>query len=206
MAETQNVNPIIPLTLLEAVRELDQFTIPSAEEYDNELTPVRLGRSPTVSAEIERYEGLLKRRRGVEPGEVVQLLRLVGRRSDAGVAFNQAGRSAGQRALRRLPTSLRLAHRVVPFVRNRIGLASAERIVSQVFGGTMSADGVREVVITANPPSAVATPGGAACGFYAAALAEVLRTLTDFDGAMVHDSCMARGDTTCRWHTNPAAS
>ena len=46
-----------------------------------------------------------------------------------------------------------------------------------------------------------ATPDGAACGFYAAALAELLRHLVDFEGAMDHTSCRARGEERCEWRT-----
>jgi predicted hydrocarbon binding protein len=38
-----------------------------------------------------------------------------------------------------------------------------------------------------------------ACGFFGAALAELLRTFTDFDGALFHTECRARGATVCRW-------
>jgi predicted hydrocarbon binding protein len=48
-------------------------------------------------------------------------------------------------------------------------------------------------------PSAAATPDGAACAFYGAAFAELLRQLTDFDGAMLHVRCRARGDDACVW-------
>jgi len=49
------------------------------------------------------------------------------------------------------------------------------------------------------PLSLRALPDGQACSFYGAALAETLRVLTGFEGAMVHMGCRGRGDDTCRW-------
>jgi hypothetical protein len=51
----------------------------------------------------------------------------------------------------------------------------------------------------AKPLSILAMPDGAACTFYGSTLAELLRVLTGFEGAMVHEHCRGRGDLTCRW-------
>ena len=53
-------------------------------------------------------------------------------------------------------------------------------------------------VIT-EPPSARSTPAGVGCGFYGSAMAEILRAVTDFDGAMFHVRCCSRGDSVCQW-------
>ena len=45
----------------------------------------------------------------------------------------------------------------------------------------------------------LATPEGQACTFYGSALAEILRLLTGFEGAMAHERCRARGDDRCFW-------
>jgi hypothetical protein len=97
---------------------------------------------------------------------------------------------------------MRIAHKVAPErVRQRIGLAAATRLAARVFGATLLPDSRDGVAATAHPAATQATPEGVGCSFYGAALAELLRALTDFDGAMLHDSCMARGDECCRWHT-----
>jgi predicted hydrocarbon binding protein len=57
------------------------------------------------------------------------------------------------------------------------------------------------IVAVANPGWAEAMLDGTACGFYGAALAELLRELTAFEGAMIHVSCGAKGDDCCRWQT-----
>ena len=46
-----------------------------------------------------------------------------------------------------------------------------------------------------------ATPDGSSCTFFAAALAELLRHLQDFEGAVTHSRCRARGDAVCEWRT-----
>ena len=48
-----------------------------------------------------------------------------------------------------------------------------------------------------------ATPDGAACGLWAAALAELLRLLTGFEGAMRHTACRALGAAACEWRAAP---
>jgi hypothetical protein len=44
-----------------------------------------------------------------------------------------------------------------------------------------------------------ATPSGAACDLFGAALNELLRRFVPSDGALVHTSCCARGDAACHW-------
>jgi hypothetical protein len=51
----------------------------------------------------------------------------------------------------------------------------------------------------AEPLSIVAMPDGGACAFYGAAYGELLRLLTGFEGAMLHDRCRSRGDDACVW-------
>lgn len=52
----------------------------------------------------------------------------------------------------------------------------------------------------ATPLSIDALPEGQGCGFYSAAFSELLRCLTGFEGALVHDSCLGRGADACAWH------
>ena len=53
--------------------------------------------------------------------------------------------------------------------------------------------------VVPQPLSLLALADGQACSYYGAALAELLRALTGFEGAMVHARCRGRGDDTCRW-------
>jgi len=200
--DAKHVNAIIPLAVLQAVRTIDQSVPDHSAEYQREFTPKRLGMSPTVTAQIERYRQLALRGDEVDDEEVVQLFRLVGRRADAGLAFSQGGRLAARHALQQIPGAVRLAHKMAPpGTRRRIGLHSATRLTERVFAAAMSVDPEQGVVVEARPTTTVVTPAGVGCSFYSAALAEMLRSVTDFEGAMLHDVCMARGDDRCRWHT-----
>ncbi len=194
--DTKRVSAIVPLAILQTVRHLDQRVPEGLDEYR------RLGNSTTVAAEIERYRKLVRGGADVAAEEVVQLFRLIARRPDAGLAFSDAGRRAAHEAAEGLSVATRCALRVAPpFLRRRLGLASAMRIAVRVFGINMVIDEHDGIVADADLPSAHGSPDGTGCGFFAAALAELLRMLTDFDGAMVHAACRTRGDGTCRWHT-----
>jgi len=200
--DATRINAIIPLAVLQSVRSLDQQGPGRAPHYPEDLAPKRLGMNPTVMAQIERYGKLAHKGGLVDIGEVGQLFRLVGRRSDAGLVFNQGGRWAARRALSRISTTTRLAHKVAPArMQNRIGVAIMRRLAGRVFGITVSLDETCGIVATANPEWAEVTLDGTSCGFYGAALAELLRELTEFDGAMIHVACSARGDGGCRWQT-----
>jgi len=196
------INAIIPLAVLQSVRSLDRQGPEHAPHYPEDLAPKRLGMNPTIMAQIERYAQLVKKGGFVDVGEAGQLFRLVGRRSDAGLVFNQGGRWAAQRALSRISTMRRIARRVAPSgLSDRLGIASVRRLADKVFGISVSLHGTSGVAAVADPAWAEATLDGTSCGFYGAALAEMLRELTEFDGAMIHVACSARGDDGCRWQT-----
>jgi hypothetical protein len=86
----------------------------------------------------------------------------------------------------------------------RIGFRLARSAAGEVFDTTLTREGRDGVATREDNLPVQATPDGAACGFYAAALAELLRQLMDFEGSMVHSSCRARGDARCEWRTSPS--
>ena len=55
-----------------------------------------------------------------------------------------------------------------------------------------------------DPLSILAVPDGAACAFYGSAYGELLRYLTAFEGAMLHERCRSRGDDACVWRSAAA--
>ena len=86
----------------------------------------------------------------------------------------------------------------------RITLRSVARLVRTIFDGELSSSPpVVEFKMTA-PLSIVALPGGEACLFYGSAYLELLRGLTGFEGALLHEHCRARGDDACFWRTATA--
>jgi hypothetical protein len=100
------------------------------------------------------------------------------------------------------------------FLRNAVGFSSARRAARSVLEASVQRDrtrapaggrdGAQVIVVMADPPSAAATADGTACGFYGSAVAELLRALTEFDGALYHVRCRSRGDAACEWRSgNP---
>ncbi|HEY6854252.1 MAG TPA: hypothetical protein VI139_08390, partial [Gemmatimonadales bacterium] len=96
------VHSILPLAVLEAVRNLDTPVEDGLSEFAEELLVKRLGLSSTVAMQLERYEDLVRRDARVDTGQLEALLRLVGRRPDAELVFADAGRRAARRAARRV--------------------------------------------------------------------------------------------------------
>ena len=193
---------ILPLAVLQAMRHLDSPRDEEAAEYVDELLKKRLGLSDTVAAQIARYELVALRDQAVTADELEQILRLVGRRTDASLVFADGGRRAARRAMTRLSPPTRWAARRLPrFLRRLIGYRAARRCAADVFAASFSRIGRGAAFVIRDPPSVRATPDGAACGFYAAAFAELLRELVDFDGGVLHPSCRSRGEVRCEWRS-----
>jgi len=182
------VHSIVPLTVLEAVKNLDTPVEDGLTEFAEELLVKRLGLSPTVAMQLAEYEQLVRRDARVDAAHVEALLRLVGRRPDADLVFADAGRRAARRAVRRVFGPLRL-----------FGHFAARRAARAVLGADLIRERHVPVARVADPIAINATPDGAACGFYGAALAELLRLLVGYEGAMLHTTCRATGAAACEW-------
>ena len=182
------VHSIVPLTVLEAVKNLDTPVEDGLTEFAEELLVKRLGLSPTVAMQLAEYEQLVRRDARVDSAHVEALLRLVGRRPDADLVFADAGRRAARRAVRRVFGPLRL-----------FGHFAARRAARVVLGADLIRERHVPVARVADPIAINATPDGAACGFYGAALAELLRLLVGYEGAMLHTACRATGAAACEW-------
>jgi predicted hydrocarbon binding protein len=190
------IHSIVPLAVLEAIRNLDTPVEDGLGEFADELLAKRLGLSATVRVQLAEYEALVRRDGRVSPPHVEALLRLVGRRPDADLVFADAGRRVARRVVRRAFIGARLAAQIAPGV---IGFWVARGAVRAVLGGELRRE-ARVPVATIRDPLAVrATPDGAACGLYAAAFAELLRLFTGFEGAMLHTACRAGGADRCEW-------
>jgi hypothetical protein len=191
---------IIPLALFEAVRALDLPTDDGLEEFHDELVVKRLGMNRTVVAQIGRYDRLARSDKRVDGEEVAALLRLVGRRADAGLVYAEAGRRAARRAARRGSGTLRLLRHMLPA---GFGRLLARRAAADVFGVALRRDRATEAGTMDETIALRATPDGAACAFFGSAVAELLRIFTPFDGALLHDACRGRGDGACHWRAGP---
>lgn len=201
-----SVPALIPLSLLEAIRNLDTPVEDGLEELAEEIVVRRLGLSPTVAAQIQRYRQVADKDGGIDVAEVVSVLRLVGRRADAPLVFADAGRRAARYAARARARPARALARLSPSrIGERIALGAAARLAREVFGGELRARAEGSDVSMAEPLSILALPDGAACAFYGAVYGELLRGLTAFEGAMLHEQCRARGGEACVWRSAAAA-
>ena len=194
------VHSILPLAVLEAVRNLDTPVEDGLAEFADELLVKRLGLSSTVAMQLTQYEALVRRDARVDPALVEALLRLVGRRPDADLVFADAGRRAARRAVRRLSVVSRLAAHLAP---NALGYTVARRAARAVLGGELRREQQVPVARVRDTLAVSATPDGAACGVYGAAFAELLRLLIGFEGAMLHTACRATGAAQCEWRAAP---
>lgn len=196
---------LIPLSLLEAIRNLDTPVEDGLDELADEIVVRRLGLSPTVAAQIQRYRETAQRRGTVDQDEIISVFRLVGRRSDAPLVFADAGRRAARYAARGRGRSSRTLARLSPRAfAHRIALRSVARLAREVFGGELQARSLPLEIRMREPLSIAALPGGEACLFFGSAYLELLRCLTGFEDALLHERCRSRGDSACLWRTAPA--
>lgn len=196
---------IIPLSLLEAMRNLDTPVEDGLDELGEELTTKRLGLSLTVAAQIERYREADRREERVGDEEVVAVFRLVSRRADADLVYADAGRRTARYAARKVPGIQRTLLRMAPAtLHRRFGLTAAARVADRLLRATLRPHGAAARVEMRESLATRADAAGPGCRFYGAAFAELLRVLTGFEGAMVHEGCKGRGDSTCRWAATAA--
>ena len=197
-----SVPALIPLSLLEAIRNLDTPVEDGLDELAEEIVVRRLGLSATVAAQIQRYRQSTERGVGVDLDETVSVFRLVGRRPDAALVFADAGRRAARYAAKARGRSSRTLVKLSPrALARRLALRSVSRLTQSIFDGDLKARAdVVEVRMSA-PLSIVALPAGEACLFYGSAFLEMLRALTGFEGALLHAHCRSRGNDDCHWHT-----
>jgi hypothetical protein len=195
----------LALALLEAVRAIDAPIPDELDEPHGDLAAKRLGLSRTVENEIHRLERLAGRGATVPGQEFAALQRLVARRPDAALVFSDAGRRAARRAVATLPARTRVLLRTLPNgAAKAVGLRLARRIARRDLGADLTQEkGLPHASLGGD--LTVVTEAGPACSFIGSALAEVLRRVAGFDGAMVHTNCRARGADVCAWSAAYAA-
>ena len=192
------MHSIVPLAVLEAVKNLDTPVEDGLSEFADELLVKRLGLSSTVQMQLAEFEQLVRKDARVAASHVEALLRLVGRRPDADLVFADAGRRAARRAVKRMSGVSRFAAHSVPRL---FGHVAARRAARAVLGAELGREHRLPVARVTDPIAIQATPDGAACGFYGG-LVELLRLLVGYEGAMVHVACRARGGSGCEWRAS----
>lgn len=123
------VSPVLPLSLLLAIRAHDR---PGEVLEDEDLTaslPRRLGLKGVVDNQIRAYEQAVRRGRKIAAGDAANLIRLVLRRPDAEAILRDTGERVAESFLRRGPASWRRMVRRFP---RRAAFAVARRASRKV--------------------------------------------------------------------------
>jgi hypothetical protein len=193
------VDPLLPLSLLEAVRVVDTPDDLDAE-FVAELRNKRLGLSDTVYQQIRRWTDAVKRSQRGAHEEAVALARLIGRRPDAEAVFRAAGRYLARELYETVPQFWRRAMLVLPsFIARPMALRRARRIVRRHLDGDLGRVGGQLLLRVQDSVTLDTAPRAAGCAYYEACLRELLRLMVDVQGAVEHVKCAARGEGVDEW-------
>jgi hypothetical protein len=202
---SDSVHSLIPQSLLEAIRNLDTPLDDGLNELAGEMISKRLGLSTTVAQQIERYRESALSNGTVPADEVIQIFRLIGRRPDAALVYADAGRRAARYAARASGLGTRLLLRVSPRpLRRKLGARAAARLARRLLGVELELGRQSPEVRLVESMATQAGFPGTGCYFYSAIFAELLRVSSGFEGAMVHEHCLGRGDAQCSWRAAEA--
>lgn len=194
------VDALLPLSFLEAVRNIDSPQGDFEAELTHELRNKRFGLSDTVYAQIRRYTDLVKRKERPPVDEAVALARLLGRRPDAEAVFREAGKHMARESYLTISPFRRRLMIVLPSLLARpIALRQLMRISERFLNGRLTRMG--SFVLLSVPESVTldSAPRGVGCAYYEAAFRELLRLLINGAGAIEHVRCGARGEGHCEW-------
>lgn len=200
------IDPLLPLSLLEAVRNVDRPSDLAETEFVDELRNKRFGLSDTVYVQIKRYTEAVRKGQRTGQDEAVALARLIGRRPDAEAVFRAAGRHVAREAYRTVSPLRRNFMRVMPTLLARpLALRSMRKLGRRYFGGSVRRVGSSLLLEVPRSVTVEAAQGGVGCVYYEAALGELLRLLIGSVGAVEHVHCAGRGEGTCEWRADWSA-
>jgi len=194
------VDPLLPLSLLEAVRNVDTPQGDLEAEFVAELRNKRLGLSDTVHAQIKRYGEAVRRQHRPAHDEAVALAKLIGRRPDAEAVFRSAGRHLAKEAYLTLSGAVRRTIILLPSLLARpLALRHARRIAARYFDGRIKRVGNYLMLAVDESVTLDTAPRAAGCTYYEAGLRELLRLLIGGAGSVEHVRCASRGEGQCEW-------
>ena len=196
------VDALLPLSLLEAVRDVDTPGDLDSEFVD-ELRNKRLGLSDTVYVQIKRYTDAVKKQQRTGHDEAVGLARLIGRRPDAEAVFRAAGRFLARESYRTINPVTRRMMRLLPsFLARPIALRRSRRIAQRYANGAVRRMGGYVLLDVPSSVTLSTAPGSIGCAYYEAMLRELLRLLIGSVGSVDHVRCAGRGEGTCEWRAD----
>jgi predicted hydrocarbon binding protein len=197
------VDALLPLSLLEAVRNVDTPSDQFDAEYVDELRNKRLGLSDTVYAQIKRHTEAVRRRQRIGQDEAIALAKLIGRRPDAEAVFRAAGRFMGRESYLTISAVMRKLMRLLPSAMARpLAYRRARKIASRYLNGNMRRVGGFLLLEVPRSIMVGTAPGAIGCAYYEASFREVLLLLVGSIGAVEHVRCAGRGEGTCEWRAD----
>ena len=196
------VDALLPLSLLEAVRNVDRPADLDSEFVD-ELRNKRLGLSDTVYVQIKRYAESVRKGQRAQHDESVALARLIGRRPDAEAVFRAAGRYLAREAYRTINPFTRKLLRILPSVMAPpLALRRTRRIAQRDANGTVRRVGGYVLLEVPRSVTLNTAPGSVGCAYYESMLRELLAMMIGGIGSVDHVRCAGRGEGTCEWRAD----
>lgn len=197
------VDALFPLSLLEAVRNVDTPIDQLDTEYVDELRNKRFGLSDTVYTQIKRHSEAVRKGQRTGSDEVIGLAKLIGRRPDAEAVFRAAGRYTARQSYQTVSLINRRLMRLLPAaVARPLAFRYAKKIAARYLGGNMRKVGSFLMVDVPRSITLGTAPGSVGCTYYEAAVRELLERLIGSIGAVEHVRCAARGEGTCEWRAD----
>jgi hypothetical protein len=199
-APVATVDSLLPLSFLEAVRDVDTPVEDFEAELVSDLRNKRLGLSDTVYMQIRRYTDAVKRSQRTGHDEAVGLARLLGRRPDAEAVFRSAGRFLAREAYQTIsPMTRRFLLAVPSLLARPIALRNMRRLSLRYFNGRVSRVGSSVYLEVAQSVTLDTAPRSIGCAYYEAGLKELLRLMVNSVGPVEHVRCATRSEGTCAW-------
>ena len=197
------VDALLPLSLLEAVRDVDKPEDVLDTEFVDELRNKRLGLSDTVYSQIKRYTEAVKRNQRTAQEEAIALAKLIGRRPDAEAVLRAAGRFLAREAYMTVsPVTRGMLHVFPSLVARPVALRQVRRIARRYLNGNVRRVGTYVLLEIPRSITVGAAATGVGCAYYEATLRELLRLLVGTTGSVEHTRCEGRGEGSCEWRAD----
>src|SRR4051812_33885814 len=197
------VDALVPLSLLEAVRNVDMPSDQYEAEFVDELRNKRLGLSDTIYAQIKRHNEAARRGQRTGQDEAIALAKLIGRRPDAEAVYRAAGRYLARQAYRTISPVSRKMMRLLPSAMARpLAFRHARKIAGRYLNGNVRRVGTFLLLDVPRSITLGTAPGSLGCTYYESSLRELLLLLIGSIGAVEHVRCDGRGEGTCEWRAD----
>lgn len=197
------VDALLPLSLLEAVRDVDTPEGVLEAEFVDELRNKRFGLSDTVYTQIKRYSEAVRRNQRTAQDETVALARLIGRRPDAEAVLRAAGRFLAKEAYMTVSPVTRGLLRFLPaFLSRPMAFRRVKKLSQRYLNANVRRVGTFILLEVPRSVTVGTAPGSAGCAFYEATLRELVRLLVGTTGAVEHTRCAGRGEGSCEWRAD----